>query len=199
MTPVAPVVSPIGDDSVADGVPYTGPTPVASGTAPISWTLVAGPSGMTIDSPTGVVSWSSPTVAGSPHTITIRATNAAGSGDETWSLTVTPVVVDAMHVGALDGSMRAGRKISKVKVTIRIHNMSHGQVREATVSGTWSGDYSGTGSCTTNKKGLCNVTSGNIPSGTLSVTFTIDDVTHAALTYQSADNDVGASITVSKP
>ncbi len=44
---------------------------------------------MIINSNTGEVAWSNPTLAGSPHVITIRATNSAGSDDESWSLTVS--------------------------------------------------------------------------------------------------------------
>jgi thiol-disulfide isomerase/thioredoxin len=44
---------------------------------------------MTIDSTTGVVSWPSPILIDSPHTITIRATNAAGYDEESWKLVNT--------------------------------------------------------------------------------------------------------------
>jgi hypothetical protein len=47
---------------------------------------------MTIDSNTGVVSWSESDSAGSPHTITVRATNSVGSDDASWQLTVQTVV-----------------------------------------------------------------------------------------------------------
>jgi hypothetical protein len=50
---------------------------------------------MTINSSTGVVSWANPTASGSPHTVTIRATNSAGFDDESWLLTVNPVVNQA--------------------------------------------------------------------------------------------------------
>jgi hypothetical protein len=93
-TAVAPVIAEIGDDSAVAGLPYTGPTPsLLQGTAPVAWTLVAGPSGMVIDGGTGVVSWPSPTAAGSPHTVTIRAENAAGSDEESWQLIVSATSV----------------------------------------------------------------------------------------------------------
>jgi hypothetical protein len=70
---------------------YTGPTPsLFQGTEPVTWSLQAGPGGMTIDQNTGVVSWASPTMDGSPHNITIRAENSEGYDDESWLLTVTP-------------------------------------------------------------------------------------------------------------
>ncbi len=102
--PTPPVVTAIADDSVVEGVPYTGPTPsLSSGTQPVTWSLAAGPAGMSIQSGTGVVSWANPVAAGSPHTITIRATNSAGSDDESWMLTVSSSTVPeiALSPGSL--------------------------------------------------------------------------------------------------
>jgi len=85
-----PVIDPIPNNSITEGTPYTGPTPSLSqvGPSPMTWSLLVGPSGMSINSSTGVVSWPNPTVIGSPHQITIRATNTAGFDDESWLLTV---------------------------------------------------------------------------------------------------------------
>jgi hypothetical protein len=59
----------------------------ATGSAPITWSLVTGPSGMTIGSATGLVSWT-PTAAGS-FPVTIQATNSAGSNQQSYTLTVS--------------------------------------------------------------------------------------------------------------
>lgn len=89
--PLPPVIEDIPNGSTPEGVPYTGPTPVLlQGTPPVTWSLLAGPAGMTIDPATGVVSWPSPTTFGSPHSVTIRAENAQGSTLEAWILTVEP-------------------------------------------------------------------------------------------------------------
>ena len=86
-------IEPIPDDSVDEGAAYTGPTPTLSqGTLPVTWSLQTGPSGMVIDAATGVVSWTNPIASGSPHTVTIEATNAAGSDQTSWQLTVNPSV-----------------------------------------------------------------------------------------------------------
>jgi hypothetical protein len=61
---------------------------VVQGVQPIAWTLVTGPEGMTIDAGTGVVNWTSATEG--VTTVTIRATNALGSDDESWRLSVYP-------------------------------------------------------------------------------------------------------------
>ncbi|MCB2185313.1 MAG: discoidin domain-containing protein [Deltaproteobacteria bacterium] len=88
--PVAPVIAAIGDASLTASDPYTGPTPsLTAGSEPITWSLTAGPAGMSIDAVTGVVSWANPTSVGSPHAVTIQATNSVGSDTESWQLTVT--------------------------------------------------------------------------------------------------------------
>src|SRR5713226_5130230 len=69
----APSIASLEDQTIKEGAVYVGPMPSASGKQPIMWTLVKGPSGMTINNTTGVVSWPTPTLAGAPHTIEIRA------------------------------------------------------------------------------------------------------------------------------
>ncbi|MEE4602885.1 MAG: InlB B-repeat-containing protein [Desulfobacteraceae bacterium] len=106
---IQPIINPISNESINEGIAYTGPTPSLShGTLPVTWALITGPSGMTINSNTGIVSWSNPTVSGSPHTITIRASNSAGYDDESWALTINDIVqivfVNADALGANNGS-----------------------------------------------------------------------------------------------
>ena len=85
-----PIIDPISDNSIIESDAYTGPTPtLSSGTLAVTWSLIISPTGMTIDETTGVVSWPNPTLTDSPHLITIRATNDAGSDDESWYLAVT--------------------------------------------------------------------------------------------------------------
>jgi alpha-tubulin suppressor-like RCC1 family protein len=108
-----PTIIEIPDDTTPTptGTPYTGPTPAATGTGGIiTWSLIAGPEGMTIDSETGVVSWSSPTPPNSSYLIVIRATDDQGCDDESWyisvpeeetgSLLVTISPSDAIDAGA---------------------------------------------------------------------------------------------------
>ena len=86
-----PTISFIPNDASTCGSPYTGPTPALTNPAcsnPVTWSLVTGPSGMTINSGTGVVSWPTPVIG--THTINIRATNSVGNSTRSWSLTVNP-------------------------------------------------------------------------------------------------------------
>ncbi|HUG41924.1 MAG TPA: hypothetical protein VMM12_15750 [Longimicrobiales bacterium] len=90
-------------------------------------------------------------------------------------------------------------------MAITVHDASHNALADATVSGTWNGDVSGTGSCTTDGSGQCTVELSGILKRFGSVTFTVDDVAHATLTYDaSANHDPdgdsdGTSIMVAKP
>jgi len=101
--------------------------------------------------------------------------------------------------------MGAGGWIWQATVTIVVHDADHNLVTDATVSGTWSGGYSGSSECTTDGNGQCSVSSGNIWRWNDSTTFTVDNVTHATLTYQPADNhdpdgdSDGTTITVYGP
>ncbi len=91
----------IEDALVPGGSVYTGPQPVViNAITPVFWTLENGPEGMTIDSQTGVVSWSNPIAALEAYQITIRATNADETGfdDESWLLSVQELpVISAME------------------------------------------------------------------------------------------------------
>jgi hypothetical protein len=90
---IAPVLNDIVNATIACAGSYTGPTPTLTNTAcmnPVTYSLITGPAGMTVNPATGVVSW--PTVVGGTHTITIRGTNSAGFDDEAWLLTVTRIV-----------------------------------------------------------------------------------------------------------
>ena len=114
---------------------------------------------------------------------------------------------DTMHIGDLDGS---GQWIGwgfkwRADVTITVHDVNHNPVANATVDGSWSDPASGSDSCTTDASGTCTMSSAKLRSRTGSVTFTVDDVTHATLTYDPADNhdpdgdSDGTSITINRP
>jgi serine protease AprX len=107
--------------------------------------------------------------------------------------TPNPVV----HVGGLEGSRTGAKNGWKATVKITLHDAKHLLLTSnATITGVWSGGYSGNSSCST-ATGQCSVTSGNIPKSKGSATFTVTNVS-GAFTYQAGTNDA-TSITVSKP
>ncbi len=90
---LAPAINAISNATIDCGSPYTGPTPVLSNPAcmaPATWSLVSAPQGMSINPGTGVVSWAGPVIGA--HTITIRATNSAGTADRTWTVTINQLL-----------------------------------------------------------------------------------------------------------
>ena len=107
-TAVPPGIDQISDQTALEGNLFTGPTPQATGTQPITWALVNRPAGMSIDSVTGVVSWPDPVLPGSPHTITIRASNVAGYDEETWQVEVLEAVIRPQIAPINDDSIPEG-------------------------------------------------------------------------------------------
>lgn len=71
------------------GLLYKVPVGVFGGAYPFTYSLTSAPSGMTIDSK-GIISWPNPTTAGSPHSVTVSVTDAAGTTvTRSWTITVT--------------------------------------------------------------------------------------------------------------
>jgi serine protease AprX len=145
--------------------------------------------------------------AGTTYTYRVRAFNAGGSSDySNTGEATTPVAPPPQqsHVGNLDASTTSTKNSWQAAVTITVHDSSHNGLSGATVTGTWSGGFSGSGSCSTNAAGQCVVQSGNISRNRTSVTFTVTNVTSSVTYTASANHDPdagsnGTSITVIKP
>lgn len=78
---------------IACSAAYTGPSPTVThplNMSPVVWSLDNPPSGMTIDSATGVISWPQPVRSPFAYALVIRATNDAGSGTKLFFLGVNP-------------------------------------------------------------------------------------------------------------
>jgi|GEM_PF-553146 len=86
-----PIIAPLSDDDASSGTPYSRTPTLTQGTAPVTWSLITGPAGMTIDPQTGQVAWSDPQPPGSSYIVTILAANTVGTDDETWTLRVPAI------------------------------------------------------------------------------------------------------------
>lgn len=81
--PTITSVPPFGNANV--GAPYTYQV-TATGASPITFSVIVAPSGMTVNA-TGLVQWTpGPSQLGA-HTVTIRAANPAGFGEQTYTVT----------------------------------------------------------------------------------------------------------------
>ena len=139
------------------------------------------------------------------HTVTATAADTISqTASDTHTVTVNNVPDPVLHVGDLDGTRASVKNNWKATVTVTVHDAADAVVSGAVVSGSWSGGYSGAGTCTTNPGGTCSVSSGNIPGKKTSVTFTVTNVTQSGASYNaSANHDPdgdsnGTSITILK-
>ena len=141
-----------------------------------------------------------------PDSFTYRVADATGaSAPVTVSVTVTAPA--SVHIADLDGSSSIQNKAWTARVTIQVHNGSHGSVAGAIVTGTWGGAIIRSASCTTTSTGTCTVQLSRLSRATVaSVTFTITNVTFSGSVYQPAANhdlDVtdsnGTTIQVNRP
>lgn len=124
----------------------------------------------------------------------------------TAAITVNATPAQTMHVGDLDGALAAtGKQTWRAAVTVTVHDAAEVNRGGVTISGQWSGGYSGTAACTTTSTGACQVSTGNINVRKTSATFTVNTLSHATLVYQrTANHDLdhgsnGSAITVARP
>jgi thermitase len=100
-----------------------------------------------------------------------------------------PPPADSVHVGDLDGVRINQGSTWRADVTVTVHADDHTNVSTATVSGTWSGGYTGSvNNCITNGGGTCVVSSGDIPKKIASTTFTIENITSGDSDYAASSN-----------
>jgi len=94
---------------------------------------------------------------------------------------------ETMHVHAIVLTVKKKGKRYDGIATVTIVDESGSVVAGAEVTGTFSGDFNGTVSATTDADGVAVLKIGPV-TGATSFSFCVDDVTHATLTYDSAGN-----------
>ena len=103
---VAPVLADeLSNNVMTEGVLFTS-TASATDEHAVSYSLVDAPSGMTINSSTGVIRWTPDFTAGVPESITVKATDAAGNySQKEYDVTVTEgpsIVVEDQTINELE-------------------------------------------------------------------------------------------------
>ena len=206
--PPPPLTLACASSSAQVGVAYLSSLVASGGTSPYTFGIAAGslPPGLTLVPSTGAVG-GTPTTAGTfSYTagVTDSTAGAALTKTAACSIVVAPPP-PTMHVGDLDGTSATNKSGWTGTVTVAVHDGNHVLLSGVTVSGTWSGGYSGTGACTTGSNGLCQVKTGTISKKNASVTFTVSGAAKTSYVYQAADNhdpdgdSNGTSIAIQKP
>ncbi len=85
--PAAPVITTPADTTATEGSPYTYDVDATGAPAP-TYSLTTAPAGMTINSTTGMITWTTPGTPGS-YNVTVQATNASGPISQTFALVVS--------------------------------------------------------------------------------------------------------------
>jgi hypothetical protein len=118
----------------------------------------------------------------------------------------TPVG-NILRIGDLDGAkaLTNGGTRWRATVTITVLDGSGAPVRSARVTGAWSNGASGSGSCTTNNNGRCNLAKTGLRLNVPSVQLSVTNVTKSGFTYRpllnsDPDGDSnGTVIVVTRP
>jgi hypothetical protein len=80
-----------------------------------------------------------------------------------------------------------------------VHDGGHNPLQGATVTGTWSGGGTGSGTCTTGSNRSCTVTRVKIRKKNGSVVYAVSNIALATYAYTPADNHGSTGVTVTKP
>lgn len=96
------------------GLEYNVRLAVIGGVYPFTHSFTSAPSGMTINSSTGGITWSNPTTSGSPYTVTAKVVDSEGTQTSvTWTITVT--TSGFLFVDAVNGNNSNSGTISSPK------------------------------------------------------------------------------------
>jgi PKD repeat protein len=185
--PVASFISPCANLTCSfDG---TGSTDADGSITEYAWTFGDGGS--------AVVAQPSHTFgAAGTFTVTLQVTdNGGATGSVTHQVTVSAAQLGTASIGGLTSSTALRNGGWSATVTISVRNAALAAVSGATVTGSWS--TGAASSCTTNASGTCSVTL-NVNKKSASVTWSVNGITHATLTYDPTGNVV-SSISINRP
>ncbi|MBX2818419.1 MAG: PKD domain-containing protein [Rhodothermaceae bacterium] len=129
--------------------------------------------------------------ANGTYTVTLTVTDNDGNMDSaSSSVTVSDGTgPSTMHVEAIsEGVLVRGSGSGSAEVTVTIHDTDGNPVADATVSGEFSGDVSGTPAGVTDSNGEVVLVSDTFTSRPSDINLCVASVSHASLTYDAADN-----------
>jgi subtilisin family serine protease len=146
-----------------------------------------------------------PTATAIPPTATAIPPTATAVPPTATAIPPTATAVPSLHVGDLDRSTTTSASGWTAKVVIEVHNGSHSLASGVKVTGSWSNGYTGTGSCTTDGTGRCQIATGNLSKKVTSVQFSVSAAAKSGYVYQSSANhdpdgdSNGITVTITKP
>ncbi|MFK7848679.1 MAG: PKD domain-containing protein [Rhodothermales bacterium] len=129
--------------------------------------------------------------ANGTYTVMLTVTDdMGGTGSTSQSVTVNDGTGGGtMHIADISTVLNRGAGSGTVNATFMIVDDSGNPVDAATVSGTFSGDLSGTDTGVTNGSGEAILVSDSFTARPFDLGICADNVTHASLTYDPAQND----------
>jgi hypothetical protein len=145
----------------------------------------------------GVATSSTFTANASQGTYNVGATAGGGSNP---TVTFGETNIGLLHVNSLTTGSTSGTTTWTGSVTVTVTNSSGTAVSGVSVTGAWSPTSAASPSgCTTNSSGQCTITpaAGSFPSGQLTETWTVSNLSVTGYSYASASN-VESAITLSQ-
>jgi beta-glucanase (GH16 family) len=130
------------------------------------------------------------------YSVTLTVTDDDGATDSTTEDVSVSSGGDptSLHVlSIVTGTINAGGGNKRGTATVTIHDDLEAPVSGATVFATFSGTFSDTVSGQTGPDGTVTLTTAGTARGGVTVNLCVDDVTHAALSYDSTQNDITCS------
>jgi subtilisin family serine protease len=134
-------------------------------------------------------------VNGQTYYYVVSALNSGGESEDSGEASATPQAPPpppastTLHVGSIVvTTVNAGRGVKKGRAEVLIVDDAGNPVSNAAVSGTFSGSLNESASDTTNSSGLAVLETTASAKGKVAITFCVDGVTHASLTYANGDN-----------
>ena len=124
------------------------------------------------------------------YTVTLTVTDDMGASDsESESVTITDGSGGGtMHIEDISTSLIRNAGSGFVDATFLVHDDAGNPVASATVDGTFGGDLSGTDSGTTDANGIVVLQSNSFTTRPFDLGICADDVSHASLIYDPAQN-----------
>jgi hypothetical protein len=194
----------IDGQSVSDGQQYSGTISDDASDSngdTLTFSKVSGPAWLNVSSD-GTLSGTATMITSLPETqdFVVQVSDPFGLTDTaTLQIQITePVPPEDIHIGLIEGTSAPGKGPRwTATIDIYVHDSSDLPLSGVTVSGDWSDDANGSGSCVTDDNGMCSVEK-TIKGGSLA-TFTVNNLTGQNVNYVSEYNEFGNQFSVNRP